>query len=836
MVKNCLILSNGPVPTPEHKQVEGGGLRCWGLAFGIKANQPNVEVTVAYHDSYKQKTFTKDYKNIHITTWTIDSVKELIQDFDSVIVSYCMGELSMKVANNILPQQQLVLDCYVPIYVEVSARNSDDLEREYADFHYDVGRWAHVLRRGDIFLCASEAQRRFYKGILSAVGRINPATYGDNMILVVPYGIYHDEPIAKAKPITKLVGKNVKKILWFGGIYPWFDLRSLVDSIEAVNEKVPARLIIVGGKNPFNNHPDFVQRYDQLVKHVNSSKELKELVIFKDWVRFEDRADWYLDSNLVVVVNKLGDENELAWRTRLVDFIWANLPIITNGGDALGEMLISQKAAIRLSKLEPAAMARDITSLLKSDKALALVKRNLNKVKPQLYWDKVTKELTDLIGQHKRALDFSYFGIYETMSSQNLANTQLKRFVSKVRKLPAYTKKYGLRNTYYAVRAIAADKLRQKVVRKKRSPRIVVLSHQLDLSGAPFVLIDVLKELKKSKPKKKLDFYTFNPAHHDNITALNKLGIKPKILLNRDTTLDFSSGDVLLASTVAYSALTRESIYSALEDGKLKKLIWYSHEDNPASWFSVAETKRLKKLLKEKKIYFFVAAKQILNHYQQYFDNTTQIKLQLYKIVTSKKYHKLRKAVDFQKISFILPGNTGDARKGQLPIFYAFTDFFNTYYKNNPQKYRDFKLVFVGLGNDFISKQILNHARRGLGKRFEHYGQIPKDRYHDLLLESNVTICYSVQESLPLFVFEGMIAGHPILRNDSSGMEEQLIPGKNGFQLDSDDYQQVVKTIEKFLNLSQTSNEQLAKMSHVSYNIAKQQAHNSYKPIVDEIT
>ena len=835
MAKRCIILSQGPVPTPEHKQVEGGGLRCWGLAFGIKANQPGIEVTVAYNDSYKQNFFTKDYKNIHITTWTIDSVKELIQDFDTVIVSYCMGELSMEVADNIQPQQQLVLDCYVPIYVEVSARNSDDLEREYADFHYDVGKWAHILRRGDIFLCASEAQRRFYMGVLSAVGRINPATYGDNMILIAPYGIYRDEPVAKSRPITKLVGKDVKKILWFGGIYPWFDLKDLIEAVKEVNKTVPAHLIIVGAKNPFNAHPDFVRRYDEMIEYIDSNTGVKDLVILQDWVPFEDRADWYLDSDLVVVVNKLGDENELAWRTRLVDFTWANLPIITNGGDALGELLINQNAAAQFSKLEPSIMARDITLLLKNGEALDLIKRNLSKVKPRLYWDAVTKELASSIKQHKRARDLSQFGVYEATAAQDLSSSQLKRVVSKARRLPAYTKKYGFRNTYFAVKTIATRKARQKIGQPKRQPRLVVLSHQLDLSGAPFVLIDLLRQLKQARPKDKIDFYTFNPAHRDNIKALNELGIKPKIFLNRDITLEFGHGDVLLANTVHFSALVKESIYSALKDSKLKKLIWYTHEDNPGSWFSPAETRRIKNLLKQKKIIFFGAAQQLLNHYQQHFDDTSQIKLQPYKIVTDKKYHKLRKPADFHKITFILPGNTGDARKGQLPIFYAFIDFFNNYYKSNPKKYRDFKLIFIGLGNDLISKQILNHAQKGLGKRFEHYGQISKDRYHDLLLKSNMTICYSVQESLPLFVFEGMTAGHPIMRNDSSGMEEQLRPGKNGFYLDSKDYKQVIETIEKVLNLRQTSSELLAKMSRASYDIAKDQENNTYKPMIDEI-
>ena len=66
--------------------------------------------------------------------------------------------------------------------------------------------------------------------------------------------------------------------------------------------------------------------------------------------------------------------------------------------------------------------------------------------------------------------------------------------------------------------------------------------------------------------------------------------------------------------------------------------------------------------------------------------------------------------------------------------------------------------------------------------------------------DANITICYSLMEALPLFVFEGMLAGHPVLRNDSSGMEEQLEDGKNGFYLDTNDFDQVVATIERVTN------------------------------------
>ncbi len=270
--KRCIVLSQGPVPTPEHTKVEGGGLRCWGLAKGIAANNPDISVTVAYYEDYKKDDqFTDEYEGIHVATWNLDNLADLIAGNDSVIVSYCMSELSVRTADLVAPDQQLILDCYVPIYIEVSARNAADLDNEYRNFHVDVGRWGHVLRRGDLFLCASEAQLAYYKGVLSALGRINPVTYHDEMILIVPYGIYRDVPKVTEKPITKLLkNKKSKKILWFGGIYPWFDIRVLIDAVAALNRDLDTTLMIVGAKNPFNTHPDFVRKYEELVKYVKT--------------------------------------------------------------------------------------------------------------------------------------------------------------------------------------------------------------------------------------------------------------------------------------------------------------------------------------------------------------------------------------------------------------------------------------------------------------------------------------------------------------------------------------------------------------------------------------
>jgi glycosyltransferase involved in cell wall biosynthesis len=834
--KSCIIFSQGPVPTPEHTKVEGGGLRCWGLAKGIIANNPNVSVTVAYYEDYKKEDFTEEYEGIHITTWNLDTLPGLIANHDSVIVSYCMSELSVRTADLVGPDQQLILDCYVPIYVEVSARNTSDLDSEYRNFHHDVGRWGHVLRRGDVFLCASEPQKAYYKGVLSALGRINPVTYHDEMILIVPYGVYRDIPEVTEKPITKrLNGKKSKKILWFGGIYPWFDIRVLIDAVNLLNEDIDTTLMIVGAKNPFNTHPDFVRKYDELIEYVEKSGASK-FVELQDWIKFEDRADWYLDSDVVVVINQEGPENELAWRTRVVDFAWVNLPIITNGGDPFGEMLLSADAAARFTGLSKEAMADDLLKLLNDPTRLKTIRENLSGVRENLYWDVATQEVTEAILAHTRPADLTKYG-YDVITPQAGVRGKVTRIAVKARRLPGYVRKHGVGTAYNAIRTIAVRKVQQRFpVLSQDGPRIVIVSHQLDMSGGPFVIMDFAKELRTMHPDLPIAFYTFNPVHTDNIAQLNRYGIRAQVFIDRAAVMDLRKGDVVVFNTVAHSDQLKEAVFSGLEHGRLAKLVWYVHEDEAEYIFNTQETRRIRELMKNGKIEIVTPAVKIRDNYTEHFGHKEAISLQPYKLVSPDKYKRVLKAKDFtDKLSFILPGTMNDGRKGQLPLFYAFTEFYHGYYKKNPKAYRDFELVFVGVTDDFMSRQILKHADKALEGHLKIYPRVTKKENLDLVMKSNITVCYSMREALPLFVFEGMTAGHPILRNDSSGVDEQLVDGKNGYLLDSTDFQQVIEIIEKIINRSHTSDQELASMSKTSHGMAIAQEHNSYKPMIDTV-
>lgn len=830
-MKKCIIFSYGPVPTPEQDKVEGGGLRCWGLAKGLRESDPELDITVAYHESYKKPNHTDLFESITIETWNNDTIESLMSDKDSVIVSYCMGDLSVITTEKVKSNQQLILDCYVPAYVEISARGSDDLRGEYDAFHNEVNRWALVLRRGDVYLCANPNQKRYYQGVLSGLGRINPATYQDDPIKIVPYGVYKEAPVITEKPITKKLkdkAEDYKKVLWFGAVYPWFDLRDLIEAINKLNKEVPTKLIIVGAKNPFNGHPDFVKRYEDLIEYIENNAEARNNIILEEWVEFNERANWYLDSDIVISINKIGEENELAWRTRLVDYIWADLPIITNAGDPLGDELVEAGAARKLDDISTEGLLKSLKGALKDEKGLVDLKKNLKKVRTKYLWGNAVKPLYEAIETNVRPTDFKQFGIISALPEGR--HSIIDKVLIKSRKVPAYYKKYGLRSTIITARTFAKRKLNRSTV-EKRDKAVVFISHQLDTTGAPHVLLDLIKEFTANNKNVPIVFHSYNPATPDNIIKLNKMGVTPRIHISHDTRPTFAKDDVVVLNTVSFSDSVKDAVFSAAESGLIKKVVWYIHEDEPSFIFNSGETNRIKRLLNSGKMTMFVLAEGTRKAYVEHFGESENIIDQPYKLTIDKKHHITKTAKDFDSLSFILPGMVGDGRKGQLPLIYAFIEFKKRFYDVNPEKYREFKLTYIGLGNDFLSRQLLKHTTKGLGEAFVPFNAMSHEKCLDLIDDANITLCYSMRESLPLFVYEGMTAGHVLLRNDCSGLEEQLIEGKNGYLLDSHDFEQVIETIERIANKKTTTNQMLADMSDESRKIAKKAEAITYETI-----
>ena len=84
----------------------------------------------------------------------------------------------------------------------------------------------------------------------------------------------------------------------------------------------------------------------ELAKELNV---LNRIVFFhEEWTAYEDRVNFLLDADIGVSAHFDLPETRFSFRTRLLDYFWARLPVLTTGGDQLAELIESHNGRLCL--------------------------------------------------------------------------------------------------------------------------------------------------------------------------------------------------------------------------------------------------------------------------------------------------------------------------------------------------------------------------------------------------------------------------------------------------------------------------------------------------------
>lgn len=426
---SMLVISEGPPPIG-NTVAEGGALRAWGMAKGLAFH--GFRVTFVYRSTFDGNFSTNDIPaNIIVTTWNGKSIGKLLENHKIIIMRYAMGEAA-QITNRLKDDHILVSDSYIPISIEVAARKSDD-KHENENFLRLQYSSAYATRRADYFLYASPSQKEYYIGYLAGLNKLNPATYDqlESRMFEVPYGV---DPRDKDQEITKVKPKT-PTLLWYGAFYSWFDMESLVDSLIKLKNNLPAfKLLIAGAKNPYNQDAGIVAHYEKTMKAL---EVLGDSVEYIDWHPYNKRFNVYRKASAIITWNHEGLENQFAWRTRLMDFVLADRPIITNGGDPLGEDLIRHGIAIRATTENlDAVFLETIKNPPKKDLFVEVANR--------YSWNNITKDLASALKEPSNMV------VTEMIQGSSFA-TILTRRIIKILTLPLIilrsTKTYGIAET-----------------------------------------------------------------------------------------------------------------------------------------------------------------------------------------------------------------------------------------------------------------------------------------------------------------------------------------------------------------------------------------------------
>jgi len=296
----------------------------------------------------------------------------------------------------------LVADVYIPGPLEALARQATaepGLQMKAYERAWQVARL--VARYADWLVCASERQRAFWLGVLAACGRLRPELYAAdadlrNLVDTVPFGCPKEPP--QPAPVLRGawpgIGREDQVLVWGGGVWNWFDPVTLLRAMPGVLARHPsARLVFLGSDHP---HPE-------RVAHMERAEEARALgrglglegrsLFWLGWVPYAERGAYLLEADVGVSLHGSGAEPYFAFRTRLLDLVWAGLPAVVTRGDVLGEELEARGLALGVEPGDVEAVAAAINTLLDEPEARRSRQAGFDDLCKRYRWDRVCEPL-----------------------------------------------------------------------------------------------------------------------------------------------------------------------------------------------------------------------------------------------------------------------------------------------------------------------------------------------------------------------------------------------------------------------------------------------------------
>lgn len=334
---------------PLTASLAGPGIRVWELAHVLAADHA---VTIGTPNDSPLRSAT-----VKVRSYRDGGMSRLLGEH-SIVVAF--GYLLREFPEIRQRARYLVMDLYDPFLLENLLMHDDlPMERREAVHAYDLGVVTDQLRQADFFICASERQRDYWLGALSLVNRVDPKEYAEDPTLrklldVVPFGLSSDPPRPNRSAITietPTIRPDDFVVLWAGGIWNWFDPLTAIRAAARLREEVPElRLYFLGLRHPNPDLPQ-MEMARQALALAEKLNVLDSHVFFREgWVPYEQRVDYLCSASVGISLHFQHVETRFAFRTRLLDYLWAGLPVISTAGDVLSDEICAGGAGLSVAE------------------------------------------------------------------------------------------------------------------------------------------------------------------------------------------------------------------------------------------------------------------------------------------------------------------------------------------------------------------------------------------------------------------------------------------------------------------------------------------------------
>jgi glycosyltransferase involved in cell wall biosynthesis len=301
----------------------------------------------------------------------------------------------------LFPWKTLILDFFTQYFIEWLEMAADDPEMRKSRRRA----WMAVGRRfvdsqltfADYVLAANDRQRDAYIGALESLDLIPPSAYDRDpslrmLVDVAPHGLRSDR-LEHRKTVVKGryagIRETDKLLIWNGGILRWYDPVTLLRAFHQISRKRDdVKLLFTGAFYPGLYTLGLGRRFAETIE-LARELGLYNINVFFDagWIPYEEMKDYLLEADLAVCTYFERLETHFSHRTRFLDTLWAELPLICTRGDVLADMVEENRLGLTVGEGDVSGVAAAILRLLDDPEFYEECKRNIRSVKGSLEWE-----------------------------------------------------------------------------------------------------------------------------------------------------------------------------------------------------------------------------------------------------------------------------------------------------------------------------------------------------------------------------------------------------------------------------------------------------------------
>lgn len=384
---------------PIGAKMAGPAIRAWQIATALSVDNAVALVTLTGHDGVDAP-----FRIAHVPAGRDALFRPWEKWADVIIFQGHAMDVFPSLASS---EKILVADIYDPMHLEQLEQAKLLPQSEWVErVASATSSLNDQLERADFMVCASEVQRNLYLGQLAGLGRLSPANYEESndfrrLIDVVPFGIESEPPVHR-KDVLRGVREGFadadRILIWSGGLYDWFDPLTLIEAVAVVAGTHPeVKLFFQGTKHPHPGVPemaivtaarDRARDLDVLNKHV----------FFNDsWIEYSERANYLLEADVGVSTHFRHIETQFSFRTRILDYLWAELPMVVTEGDYFADLIQRMELGVVVPPSDVDALAAALKKALFDDDFRGVTKVRIHEARRAFYWESVLAPLVSFV-------------------------------------------------------------------------------------------------------------------------------------------------------------------------------------------------------------------------------------------------------------------------------------------------------------------------------------------------------------------------------------------------------------------------------------------------------